>query len=102
MKIEKLVNGFAYLGVIGIGISVIPHLSRENIEATVKEVRENVVVTDNGTFENTWSAWEWKLSPYELKEGQKYLFGVYGWESTWPFEWKRNIMYVEELPQDEF
>lgn len=100
MEIKKLVNGLAAVGLLGITLSAIPHLSRENVEVNVRDVRDNVVVTDKGEFENTWSAWEGKFSPYELKEGQKYLLGVYGWEGAWPFEWKKNIMYVEELPQE--
>lgn len=100
MEIEKVVNGIAAAGIAGIVLLAVPHMSRENVEATVQDIQGNVVVTDKGTFENTWSVLEWKFSPYDLKEGQKYLIGVYGWEG--PFEWKRNIMYIEDLLQDEF
>lgn len=95
-----MVNGFAALGILGLALSSAPHLSRQNLEVNVQEVRGNTVFTDKGTFENTWSAWEGKFSPYELKEGQKYLIGVYGWCSDWPFGWKKNIIYAEELPQN--
>lgn len=58
-----------------------------------------VVVTDKGEFENTWSAFEWKFSSYELKKGQTYVLGVYGWEAAWPFDWKRNIICAEEISE---
>ncbi|MDD4878166.1 MAG: hypothetical protein PHO02_03965 [Candidatus Nanoarchaeia archaeon] len=102
MKIKKLVNVLAAVGLAAAAVSLVPHFSRESIEAQVLEVRENEIVTDKGVFENTWSLWEWKISPYEIKQGQKYLLGVYGIEDSWLFSSKKNIMYAELLPQDDF
>ncbi|MDI6737558.1 MAG: hypothetical protein QME12_03510 [Nanoarchaeota archaeon] len=96
MNAGKVASGLAALGIGVVIFSAMPHISRENLEVTVYDVRGNIVFTDKGNFENTRSAWEWKFSPYEFKEGQRYLIGVYGWEG--PFNWKRNIMYAEELP----
>ena len=100
MRIKRIMKGVVIAGAAGLALSALPHFSRETIEVTVQDVKGDVIVTDKGEFENTGSAWELNLSPYELKKGQKYLLGVYGWEGTWPFEWKKNIMYAEEIKQD--
>jgi len=100
MRIKRIMKGVVIAGVAVLALSALPHFSRETLEVTVQDIQGDVVVTDKGKFENTGSAWELNFSPYELKKGQKYLLGVYGWEG--PFEWKRNIMYAEEIAQDGF
>lgn len=100
MNIRNVVKGIAAVGLVATAFSFFPHFSRETIEATVKDVRGEAVITDKGEFENTWSAWELKFSPYKLKEGQKYVLGVYGWEG--PFNWKKNIIYIEEIAEYDF
>lgn len=102
MSLKTVAKGIAAVAAAGIALSAAPHCSRETLEVNVKAVEGNRVFTDRGEFENTWSVWEWKLSPCKIEEGKTYLIGVYGWDFLWPFDWERNIMYAKEMPQDGF
>lgn len=97
MKAKTFACSLLGIAAGGMAFGLLPHFSRETIDVTVQDVREGVIVTDKGEFENTWSAWEWKFSPYDIKKGQKYVIGVYGWEGEWPLDWHRNIIYAEEI-----